>query len=997
MASVFDNRPRRQGKNSTKVGKLMPVMKQLKRLSEGSKGSLAKKNLLVRATGKFYTPQLITNHLVSAVLLEQKLWSTGTIKLVEPFCGDGRLVIELLRAVRRVHGSGKRRRWEIHLWDCDQAAVATATREVASAARMLGEVVKISAEVGNSFEIAARHFGQFDICVTNPPWQVLKPDRRELDHLDEKSSAEYVRLLRVQDEQLGALFPRSAPLKKFSGWGTNLARCGTEAALRLVKIGGVAGIVSPSSLVADQMSERLRQWLFNEHVVVDLAYYVAEARLFEGVDQPCITLVARVGGGGVRMPKLTKYDRDQVATSLSTNSSDWDEIAQSGYVLPFQSGLSLLKLNARLRDFPTLGELESSGPVGLWAGRELDETGHQSYLASRGTHLFVKGRMVRRFGLAEKPTRFVGPNGPKMPKSTNFYRLVWRDVARPNQKRRMHATIIPPGQVTGNSLGVAYYRDNDVRRLKALLGIFNSLVFEGQARTYLATAHVSLGAVRQVRVPSLDDTTIDRLSSLVELCLKGSTESELDIEVFVAKLYGLSQNEFAELLVSFEKIEEPEKAALLADHRWSHQKREVGPTATRAPLQLVKSEIVIPNHYCASLSELDLQIVNSVPPGGNWKNIPESVPSERLKQIRKSYAAGEGSRSTYYGRLRADAPAYTINTYFSRPGNGCHIHYEQARTLSQREAARLQSFPDSFRFHGGRGSVANQIGNAVPPLLGYQIAKSLPFKGKFVDLFCGAGGLGLGFTWAGWESVVANDIDKYALVTYQANIHPETICGDISDKSVFDAIVEKCLNAKRQSPRVPFFVLGGPPCQGFSTAGNKRSMADDRNWLFRQYRQLLALVKPDGFVFENVTGLLNMEGGRVFEMIQHELQQTSKHIAVWKLRAEEYGVPQRRTRVVLLGSNKGKPPSGQPERVTQFGDVLPLFSSLPPAVTVAQALSDLPPVRPSEDGSAKDYLCEPANPYQALMRGRLTTEEFLAALETKSKVQSPSSVVSARR
>ena len=153
---------------------------------------------------------------------------------------------------------------------------------------------------------------------------------------------------------------------------------------------------------------------------------------------------------------------------------------------------------------------------------------------------------------------------------------------------------------------------------------------------------------------------------------------------------------------------------------------------------------VIHNHNTANLSELDMRMVRAVPEGGNWKDIPTSIPSRRLDQIRESYQRGEGSRSTYYGRLRRDRPSYTINTYFNRPGNGCHIHYEQDRVLSQREAARLQSFPDAFEFHGPQGSINNQIGNAVPPLLAFQIANSLGVTGAYVDLFSGAGGLGFG-------------------------------------------------------------------------------------------------------------------------------------------------------------------------------------------------------------------------------------------------------------
>src|SRR5438105_4499707 len=185
---------------------------------------------------------------------------------------------------------------------------------------------------------------------------------------------------------------------------------------------------------------------------------------------------------------------------------------------------------------------------------------------------------------------------------------------------------------------------------------------------------------------------------------------------------------------------------------------------------MVTQHSIIPNHYTARLSTLDLETAVCVPPGGNWKNIPVTVPSRRLESIRVSYAAGGGSRSTYYGRLHPDRPSYTINTYFNRPGNGCHLHYDyeggQHRVLSEREAARLQSFPDNFLFSGSHLAVQKQIGNAVPPLLAYHIAKVLPIAGQYVDLFSGAGGLSLGFKWAGWEPIVANDIEPEFLDTY---------------------------------------------------------------------------------------------------------------------------------------------------------------------------------------------------------------------------------------
>ena len=74
------------------------------------------------------------------------------------------------------------------------------------------------------------------------------------------------------------------------------------------------------------------------------------------------------------------------------------------------------------------------------------------------------------------------------------------------------------------------------------------------------------------------------------------------------------------------------------------------------------------NHYASKLSDLDMQIVEHVPPGGNWKDIPESVPSKRLEQIRESYKAGKGSRSTYYGRLTPAMPSFSFITYSIRTG-----------------------------------------------------------------------------------------------------------------------------------------------------------------------------------------------------------------------------------------------------------------------------------------------------------------------------------------
>lgn len=354
-------------------------------------------------------------------------------------------------------------------------------------------------------------------------------------------------------------------------------------------------------------------------------------------------------------------------------------------------------------------------------------------------------------------------------------------------------------------------------------------------------------------------------------------------------------------------------------------------------------------------------VARAVPPGGNWKDVPESVPSKRLETIRASYARGEGSRSTYYGRLEPESPSYTISTYFTRPGNGCHLHYDvsQLRTISYREAARLQSFPDSFVFSGSKTAIANQIGNAVPPLLAFSLAKSFGVTGNIVDLFSGCGGLALGFRWAGWKSLVGSDIDGYALESFARNITEKIVLGDIRDSNIRQAIV-----ATAQSERdsaTPLVLVGGPPCQGFSTAGKARSRSDDRNHLFLDYCKMVEDLDPDAFLFENVTGLLSMERGAVFAEILQALSRLAVEIHWWKIPADEYGVPQRRTRVIIVGFR----------RLPSFRLPAPLIGGglmgVRP-VSVIEALDDLPAIAAGEDGSHLAYASEPSTDYQRLMR-----------------------------
>jgi DNA (cytosine-5)-methyltransferase 1 len=384
---------------------------------------------------------------------------------------------------------------------------------------------------------------------------------------------------------------------------------------------------------------------------------------------------------------------------------------------------------------------------------------------------------------------------------------------------------------------------------------------------------------------------------------------------------------------------------------------------------------MIPNHKSASLSDLDLQFARAVPPGGNWRNIPENLPSARLAQIRESFAAGKGSRSTYYGRLHPDQPSYTIGTYYNRPGNGCFLHPDptQHRTISHREAARLQSFPDDFVFVGPQRAICQQIGNAVPPLLAMQIANALGPAGDMVDVFAGAGGLSLGFKWAGWRTLAASDIDGYAVESFNRNMGSFAFVGDMTQDQTLNRLLEE---TQRRRAKRTLALVGGPPCQGFSTGGKKRSEGDARNHLHSRYALLVQRMRPDVFIFENVPGLLSMSKGSFIGQVIDGLARVGYHVTIWRVNAAEYGVPQRRQRLVLVGVPAGHQPAQKPQEWAQLGR-RDLFG-LPPATSVLDALSDLPAIASGEDGSCLDYKSPPKSEYQQLMRGLVSPDTFLA-------------------
>ena len=164
---------------------------------------------------------------------------------------------------------------------------------------------------------------------------------------------------------------------------------------------------------------------------------------------------------------------------------------------------------------------------------------------------------------------------------------------------------------------------------------------------------------------------------------------------------------------------------------------------------------------------------------------------------------------------------------------------------------------------------------------------------KVISLFSGAGGMDIGFINSGFEIVWANDFFKEAVESYKNNIGDHIVYGDIT---------------KIKSSEMPDdidLVIGGFPCQGFSVANTKRSMKDERNFLYKEMLRVIRDKKPKFFVAENVKGLLSMESGRIIEMIKKDFESLGYNVDARLLNAAEYGVPQARERVVIIGNRLG--------------------------------------------------------------------------------------------
>jgi DNA (cytosine-5)-methyltransferase 1 len=342
---------------------------------------------------------------------------------------------------------------------------------------------------------------------------------------------------------------------------------------------------------------------------------------------------------------------------------------------------------------------------------------------------------------------------------------------------------------------------------------------------------------------------------------------------------------------------------------------------------LIDKDEKVANHIPLSHSDIVIKRYKLIPEGGKLPK-PSDLPIEiRRKNFGNTY--------TRLHRLKISSTIVPGN-------NALPVHPILDRSLTPREAARIQTFPDEYIFLGDRRSQCILVGNAVPPLMAANIAQCVELylrndkyqgiapdgfiahengkykmtrKGsnfsakratfKFADLFCGVGGFTQGLEQAGLKCVLGVDFDEHAVNAYKSNhTGHESLLADLSSKSVQNQVAKKIKDSGAE------LIVGGPPCQGFSIFGNRRfvntknhNLAEDkRNDLVFAFANIVIKSDVKWFIMENVPGIVSARSGKYINQIVDYFHANGFKTEYRIINAADYGAPQLRKRFILIGT-----------------------------------------------------------------------------------------------
>jgi DNA (cytosine-5)-methyltransferase 1 len=238
---------------------------------------------------------------------------------------------------------------------------------------------------------------------------------------------------------------------------------------------------------------------------------------------------------------------------------------------------------------------------------------------------------------------------------------------------------------------------------------------------------------------------------------------------------------------------------------------------------------------------------------------------------------------------------------------------------------------------------------------------------KVLDLFAGAGGFSLGFELAGCEIIGGVEMDKWAGETFRAN-HKNAV---LINKDILEVSNEMIWDTFKNNK--PDIIVGGPPCQGFSISNRKAGdPKDPRNSLFTEFIRMGEVFKPQFLVMENVPNLLRAKTENkefVIDIIRQEMEKLGYNVYVDVLSATDFGVPQIRKRLVVIGSLQKLEKPFPTSTHFVLGDEETLFNGgLEVTPTLWDAISDLPVIEAREGSEEMEYTESPLNQYQVMLR-----------------------------
>ena len=616
-----------------------------------------------------------------------------------------------------------------------------------------------------------------------------------------------------------------------------------ERILNLLNKDAQAIIICPSQILTNVSCLNLRKYLLDSFSLQSVFKFQEKNSIFPSITQSICVLDIKNNTKSSHVRYHTcNYNGDIIVNS--TNSIDTTVYKNSDYNI-----ISITEQDSRfLAKLITFPNMKTYGTVKCARGN-IDVTLDKELIVNeKSAYPLVRGRNIQSL---DTITEYISSKTVQE-KNINVKskKLVCQQICNMNSEKRLVFTTLEPHFVISNSCN--YITVKDEKHLSNLKHILNSDVLNRYFDIFSGNNHVSINEIHNLPLPNIFDAEID----LENMGLKEREDK-------IYELYSL------------------DKAFVQKYFRKSNQ------------------YLTIFNHISQKLSNLEVTMASHIQPGGNWKDIPASISSsERLNKIRKT-----GGRTTLYGRLDYNKPGFTITTQFSRLPNSSNLHPTKNRMITIREAGLLQSFPIDFKFSENKNIAIKQIGNAVPPLLARTLANLIKndiVNKNTLDLFSGVGGMSIGFSQEGFKIMMSNELDeKLANEKENQKYHKDTtfVCGDICDNKT----KEKMKNRLKDTPIG--VIIGGPPCQGFSLAG-KRNSDDKRNKLYIDYFKMIENYKPECFVMENVKGILSMRNEKkqlVIEEIKDIASNLGYKVSVFKLNACDFGVPQKRERVFVIG------------------------------------------------------------------------------------------------